>query len=671
VTGAADRGGWKIEWAGDSWTVPGYIDLKKLGKGGSGRVVIARHAATGRNVAIKYLNEELCSKAKFRTALRTEARLLSGLTSPHVTRLYEYVEAEHGAAIVMELVYGAALRALLKKEGHTHPEAALVVLKGSLLGLAAAHGVGVVHRDYKPENVLVNWDGRTKLVDFGIAARAGDAHDHCGTCAYMPPEQWRMEAATPAGDVYAATVTLYECLTGVRPFEGPEPWDFLRQHVEEPVPMDPVPEEVRGLVRHGMAKDPALRPPSALDFLRELEWVAENAYGSDWEERGQSRLAAVAAALVPAAISRLDARLVGSSAELADTVLTARRRGRLRVRGDVLTGAAAVAVAGLLSLTPGGWAGGAEAHAGAHTQAVTSLDAPEDSGSAKGTRDTERGRTAGSVSESDRAGTSGAQGSGGGDSGVAVAPADDDARADAGSGGGAGDSGTNSRNRPSDTGPGTDRSGGQGNTATNTDGGAGPEDGTSTGETETETETHGSEDTGTRADPDHTHENTGSENGTDRRDTDSRDDGNTGVGNAGTGNTGTGQVGGDGGGDSRTGTAGDAGSGPGSGQGGTGTAGNTDRDARHGHSGAGTGSESGAGGGTAPDKSGGSGGDTSAGAGAQASPGFSSSAQSQSATSQSSTDSGNPAVGAGTGSASTQAVTPRQGVPAAVEGEPG
>ncbi|MEU8034472.1 serine/threonine-protein kinase, partial [Streptomyces sp. NPDC049099] len=315
MTGATNRNGWKAKQGGDSWTVPGYIDLKKLGKGGSGRVVIARHTATGRNVAIKYMNEELCSRVEFRTALRREARLLSDLTSPHVTRLYEYVEAEHGAAIVMELVYGATLRALLKKEGHTHPEAALVVLKGSLLGLAAAHGVGVVHRDYKPENVLVNWDGRTKLVDFGISTRTGRHRNLSGTCAYMPPEQWKSEAATPAGDVYAATATLYECLTGVPPFPGPEVWDFQRQHVGDPVPVDQVPEEVRGLVLRGMAKDPALRPPSALDFLRELEWVAESAYGADWEERGQNRVAAVAAALVPLAISRLDARLVGSSAE--------------------------------------------------------------------------------------------------------------------------------------------------------------------------------------------------------------------------------------------------------------------------------------------------------------------------------------------------------------------
>ncbi|GHD28264.1 hypothetical protein GCM10010313_68810 [Streptomyces violarus] len=636
MTGASECDGSKGGWGGDSWTVPGYIDLKNLGKGGSGRVVVARHVATGRNVAIKYLNEELCSKSEFRTSLRTEARLLSDLTSPHVTRLYEYVEAEQGAAIVMELVYGAALRALLKEKGHTHPEAALVVLKGSLFGLAAAHGVGVVHRDYKPENVLVNWDGRTKLVDFGIAARTGDRHNLCGTCAYMPPEQWKMEAATPAGDVYAATATLYECLTGVRPFEGPEPYDFLRQHVEEPVPMGRVPEEVRGLVRYGMAKDPALRPPSALDFLRELEWVAGNAYGPDWEERGQSRLAAVAAALVPPAISHLDARLVGSSAELARTVLTARRRSRLHRRGDVLTGAAAVAVAGLLSLTPSGWAGGSEAHAGAHTQAVTTLDARKDTGSAKETRSTEPSRTTGPVSDLGRAGTSGAQDSGGpGDGSAGIAPPDGGPRTDTGSGGVARDSGTESRAQTGDTGSDSDRNSGDGDAGTNPDGGTGTEGGTSTGDTET----HGNEDTGTRADAERTHENTGSENNTDHGDTDSHDDGNTGEQNGGTDNTGIDQADGDGGTDAGTGD-GDPGA-----AGGTGS----ERSERN----------------VSP------GGGTDAAAGSQEGSKLISSSPSLSTTSQSSTDSGNSAGGAGTGSASTPAVTPRQGAPAAVEGEPG
>ncbi|MFC9683366.1 protein kinase [Streptomyces sp. NPDC056948] len=605
MTGASERDGCKGDWRGDSWTVPGYVDLKNLGKGGSGRVVVARHIATGRNVAIKYLNEELCSRSEFRTALRTEARLLSDLTSPHVTRLYEYVEAEQGAAIVMELVYGAALRALLKRKGSTHPEAALVVLKGSLFGLAAAHGVGVVHRDYKPENVLVNWDGRTKLVDFGIAARTGDRHNLCGTCAYMPPEQWKMEAATPAGDVYAATATLYECLTGVRPFEGPEPYDFLRQHAEEPVPMDGVPEVVRGLIRYGMAKDPALRPPNALDFLRELEWVAGNAYGPDWEDRGQSRLAALAAALVPPAISRLDARLVGSSAELARTVLTAGRRGRLHRRGDVLTGAAAVAVAGLLSLTPSGWTGGPEAHAGAHTQAVTTLDVQEDTGSAKETRSTEPTRTTGPVSDSGRTGTSGAQ-----------------------------DSGMDSRTRTADTGSDTDRNSEDGDTGTNPDGGTGAEGDTSTGDTET----RAPEDTGTRADTERTPENTGSENDTDHSDTDSPDDGNTDEGNGGPDNTGPDDPGPDNTGPDDPGT--DQADGDGDGGGGA-FAGTGDGDA-------------GAAGGTGSETNVGPGADTGATADSQESSKRISSSQSLSTTSQSSTD-----------------VTPRQGAPAAVEGEPG
>ncbi|MFB6849497.1 serine/threonine-protein kinase [Streptomyces sp. NPDC056373] len=626
----AGHGGWEVERGDDSWTVPGYVDLKNLGKGGNGRVVIARHAATSRNVAIKYLDRELCSREEFRTALREEARLLGGLTSPHVTRLYEYVEADQGAAIVMELVYGAALRTLLKKEGPTHPEAALVVLKGSLRGLAAAHGVGVVHRDFKPENVLVDWDGRTKLVDFGISARTGDRHNLCGTWAYMPPEQWKLGAATPAGDVYAATATLYECLTGVRPFEGPEALDFLRQHVEEPVPTDRLPVQVRGLVLHGMAKDPALRPAGALDFLRELEWVAENAYGADWEERGQSRLAAVAAALVPPAIARLDARLVGSSAELARTVLTARRRKQLRRRGDVLTGAAAVAVAALLSAMPGGWAGGAEAPAGAHTEAVTRVDAPKDAGSTKETRGSERDHAREAADDSDGAGT---------------APADGGTRSGSGSGGEAGNSGPGPRNRAGDAGSETEKSGGPGDTGTDADGGTGVENDTGPGHTDPSDidpgETNPDDDESPGELPDET-----------------RDRGPDEDQGPGTGVTGE----------------------PGPGQGGSGTGGDTTPRPGHGHADPGTGGgDPGAAGGpgsdkvTAPVGDGNTGTGPSTGTGSSGSPAQGSGTPSLNATSQNSTDSGASAGGSGTGpgSAGTSAVTPRQGTPVAVEGEPG
>ena len=120
----------------------------------------------------------------------------------------------------MELVDGVSLARSSAHQGGTTPEAALVVLQGSLLGLAAAHRHGIVHRDYKPENVLVDGNGDSKLTDFGIAARTGEETLPAGTVMYAPPEQFAGAPASPVGDVYAATATFYECLTGHPPFVG-------------------------------------------------------------------------------------------------------------------------------------------------------------------------------------------------------------------------------------------------------------------------------------------------------------------------------------------------------------------------------------------------------------------------------------------------------------------
>src|SRR6202167_3282453 len=199
------------------WNVPGYTALKALGSGGFGDVVMARHDASGTLVAIKFLRQELLSDARFAEMFRGEAAVLASIDDPNVVRLDEYAEAPSGAAIVMELVDGVSLKKILERQGATTPEAALVVLEGSLLGLAAAHARGVVHRDYKPDNVLVDGDGASKLTDFGIAARAGDRPGAAGILAYAPPEQFSGAPASPAGDVYAATATFFECLTGRPP----------------------------------------------------------------------------------------------------------------------------------------------------------------------------------------------------------------------------------------------------------------------------------------------------------------------------------------------------------------------------------------------------------------------------------------------------------------------
>ena len=279
------------------WKVPEYTELKRIGSGGFGDVVLARHDASGTLVAIKYLRHDLLADPEFAEMFRREATVLASLDDPNVVRLYEYVESPSGAAIVMELIGGVSLREILTYQGKTTPEAALVVLQGSLLGLAAAHRRGVVHRDYKPENVLVNGDGISKLADFGIAARSGDHPVPAGTLLYAAPEQLDGAPASPASDIYAATATFYECLTGRPPFSG-ESADLLRQHRSEAVPMDFIPEQLRPLVAAGMAKDPVRRPTDATTFVTELTTVASGAYGRHWHDRGRSHLGEAALLLV-------------------------------------------------------------------------------------------------------------------------------------------------------------------------------------------------------------------------------------------------------------------------------------------------------------------------------------------------------------------------------------
>ncbi|MGW2704001.1 serine/threonine-protein kinase [Streptomyces sp. NPDC001340] len=320
------------------WAVPGYETVRTLGEGAGGRVVLARHTATGVPVAVKYLGERLRTDREFLARFRAEARLLGELRHPCVVRLYEYVEARAGAAIVMEAVDGVSLRHLLRRHGATGPEAALVLLKGSLLGLGAAHTAGVVHRDYKPENVLVRADGTSALADFGIAVRSGRETEAAGTPAYMAPEQWDGEPAGPAAGVYAASVVFFECLTGRRPFPADDLMALRLQHLRAPAPLDDVPAPVRGLLRAGLAKDPADRP-GVEAFLADLERAATEGYGAGWEERGRRRLAELAALLALLFPFTTTATLDGSATAL--TLLGRLRRGGWKVATG---GVAALAV---------------------------------------------------------------------------------------------------------------------------------------------------------------------------------------------------------------------------------------------------------------------------------------------------------------------------------------
>ncbi|MEU0570726.1 protein kinase [Nonomuraea sp. NPDC005983] len=270
--------------------VPGYTEVRELGHGGTGRVMLAVRDSDGSHVAIKHLSAQLRQDERFVNRFRAEALVIKDLDSPHTARLLEYVEGEDDAVIVMELVDGVTLRRLLQREGATGAEAALVVLKGALLGLAEAHRNGVVHRDFKPENVIVIPDGQSRLVDFGVAAHSGETAPLVGTPSYMAPEQWEDAPASPATDVYAAAVVFFECLTGRRPFAGENVAALAYQHQHASPPLGDIDEPLRQLVEHGLAKDPAGRPESAEAFLAELEETAAAVHGDDWETRGRLAL---------------------------------------------------------------------------------------------------------------------------------------------------------------------------------------------------------------------------------------------------------------------------------------------------------------------------------------------------------------------------------------------
>jgi eukaryotic-like serine/threonine-protein kinase len=332
-----------------SWTVRGYTEGPELGRGASGRVVEAVGAG-GRRVAIKYLSAKLVGDPAYMALFREEARLLTELEVPQVVRLFAYVEEPGlGAAIVMELVEGASLHEMISRQGPTGPESALAVLKGSLLGLAAAHSLGIVHRDYKPENVLVDATGQSKLADFGVAVRAGRRAPAAGTPLYMAPEQWAGAPASPATDIYAATAVFYECLTGRTPFSG-RLGQLCTQHEHAAVPSADVDVPLRPLVERGMAKDPGARPAHAAMFVAELEATATAAYGPDWERRGRAQLAARAAALLLLLVGRGPVPGSAPNTDAVSWFFRPKVWGRRRRRA-VTAVAAAVVVVGAVAIT--------------------------------------------------------------------------------------------------------------------------------------------------------------------------------------------------------------------------------------------------------------------------------------------------------------------------------
>ena len=272
-------------------TISHYLVEEELGRGGMGVVYRARDQRLHRHVALKVLSGDL-GQSERRARTLAEARAACALNHPGITTIYEVGEDDDHIFIVMELVSGRTLRRLLLEDG-LMPAATVARLATQIAeALQAAHFQGVIHGDIKPENVVIQADGRLKLLDFGIARQlAGEtltvtaqpssqpALALSGTLAYMAPEQFG-DTATPdrRSDLYSLGVVLYELLSGRRPFASTNPAALIAQVLHEPVPglAADVPPELAVIVYKLLQKDPAHRYQSAAGLKSELMGAARS-----------------------------------------------------------------------------------------------------------------------------------------------------------------------------------------------------------------------------------------------------------------------------------------------------------------------------------------------------------------------------------------------------------
>ncbi|MGH2507011.1 MAG: protein kinase domain-containing protein, partial [Ktedonobacteraceae bacterium] len=241
-----------------------------------------------RTIAIKVLREVYSTDPKFVTRFQREARAASALQHPNIVQVYDYGQTDGNYFIVMELVEGTDLRRYMRSRGVLDNDRAIIIAHDVALGLGAAHRRSIVHRDVKPQNVLVSRTGSIKLTDFGIASVYKDINAErltttgmtLGTVQYYAPEQAQGEIVSPAADVYALGIVLYEMLAGRTPFDGDTPVAVAMQHIQDvPVPpseLNPnIPQALEDVIMRCLEKIPEMRFRDGSQLAHALETLGE------------------------------------------------------------------------------------------------------------------------------------------------------------------------------------------------------------------------------------------------------------------------------------------------------------------------------------------------------------------------------------------------------------
>ena len=282
-----------------------YRLIELLGHGGMGEVWRAHDSDTDRVVAIKVLPAHFSDNEEFQRRFRREAHAAAGLNSPHVVPIHHYGEIDGRLYVDMRLIEGRDLASVLA-EGPLEPGRAVRIIEGVALALHAAHKIGLVHRDVKPSNILLDENDFAYLIDFGIARAAGETSlthtgGFIGSWPYMAPERFSAQEADARADVYALACVLYECLTGDTPYPG----DSLEQQYEghkatpppQPSSTNPdLPADFDRVTEKGLAKDPDQRYATTV----ELANAAHDAITTPLAPPSQPTLLDDAAAATPA-----------------------------------------------------------------------------------------------------------------------------------------------------------------------------------------------------------------------------------------------------------------------------------------------------------------------------------------------------------------------------------
>ena len=257
----------------------------RIATGGMSTVYRGLDVRLDRPVALKVMDARYAGDREFLTRFQREARAIARLKSPGLVAIYDQGNDTAHPFLLMELVTGGTLRELLRERGPMPPHAVVAVLAPVLSGLGAAHRAGLVHRDVKPENVLISVDGEVKLADFGLVRATTEAGITStsvilGTAAYLSPEQVLGEETGPRSDVYAVGIMAFELLTGTTPFKGDSAIVIAHQHLDRDVPppgslIDGVPPEFDDFIARATAREPEARFSDAGAMGAELGAIAE------------------------------------------------------------------------------------------------------------------------------------------------------------------------------------------------------------------------------------------------------------------------------------------------------------------------------------------------------------------------------------------------------------